>query len=148
MKFHKRKRTPRNRAPDLAHHHLMINKTANGVENVFLQMESKQATDAGTYVAGESVVPATIQSVFETQETKKTRRVSTVPVHSSQLDVVPVINVIQRRLCILTAAFAVSFLTAAATLALVLMMMSRNAPTASTECARQGRLQILDLHLL
>ena len=50
----------------------MMNKTATGVENVFLQMESKQATDAGTYVAGESVVPATIQSVFETQETKKT----------------------------------------------------------------------------
>ena len=122
----------------------MMNKTATGVENVFFEVESKQATDAGTYVAGESAVPATIQSVFETQETKKTRRVSTVPVHSCQSDVLPVIHVIQRRLCILTAAFAVSFLTAAATLALVLMMMmSRNAPTASTECARQGRLQML-----
>ena len=125
-----------------------MNQTATEVENVFFEMESKQAIDAGTYVAGESVVPATIQSVFERQQTKKTRRVSTVPVHSCQSDVLLEIHVIQRRLCILTVAFAVSFLTAAATLALVLMMMmSRNAPTAS-ECARQGNLQILHLHLL
>ena len=97
----------------------MMNKTATGVEKVFFEMESKQAIDAGTYVAGESVVPATIQSVFERQQTKKTRRVSAVPLHSCQSDVVPVIQVIQRRLCILTVTFAVSFLTAAATLALV-----------------------------
>jgi len=74
-----------------------MNKTATGVENVFFEMESKQAIDAGTYVAGERVVPATIKSVFGRQQTKKTRRVSTVPVHSCQSDVVPVIQVIQQQ---------------------------------------------------
>jgi len=109
--------------------------TTAGMENIYFEMESKQVPDAGTYdmVAGESVFPAPIQSNLETQEVEETKKSSTEPPYSRKSDVV--IDVIQRMQRIITALVAVSFLTAAATLVLaLLMMMSRNAPTASTEC--------------
>jgi len=121
--------------------------TTAGMENIYFEVESKQVTtDAGTYdkVAGESVFPAPIQSTLETQEVEKTNKLSTEPPYSRKSDAV--IDVIQRMQRVITALVAVSFLTAAATLVLALvMMMSRNAPTASTECGGQG--ELFDLHL-
>ena len=109
--------------PEYLHHPLVMSKTTAGMENIYFEMESKQVTEAGTYdkVAGESVFPATIQSTLETQEAEKTKKLSTEPPSSRISDAA--IDVIQRMQRVITALVAVSFLTAAATLVLALVMM-------------------------
>ena len=111
-----------------------MDKTVVGQENIYFEMESKKATDAGIYdeVACESVASATKQT-----GTEKKRQATAEPVHSCKLDAV----IAQRVLYVIAVAVAVSFLTSAATLILALTMMtSRN--TAATDCgaAVQGKL--------
>jgi len=118
-----------------------MSKAIAGKENVYFEMESKQAADAGIYedVVGESAVPGTKQTTFRKQVDEKTRRVSTELVRSYQPDGMTV----HRLLYIIAAVVAVSFLAAVATLILALtMIMSRNIPAACTDCtgASQGKL--------
>ena len=111
-----------------------MNKTVSGVENLYFEMESKAPNNgqAGEVVIGENISPATKQTTFEKRGTEHNKQASMQPAHPrTQSDGV----VVQRLLCIITAVVVVSFLTAVATLVLALMlMMSRNNPTASTDC--------------
>ena len=111
-----------------------MNKTVSGKENLYFEMESKAPNNGQAYdvVVGESISPATKQKTFEKQGTENNKQASMQPAHPcTQPDGV----VFQRLLCIVTAVVVVSFLTAAATLVLALMlMMSRNTPTALTDC--------------
>ena len=119
-----------------------MNKTGIGEENLYYEMESKQANDAGIYddVVSKSTVPATKQTILGKQRNEKKRPASTEPAHSCQTNQ---ILIDQRLLCIITAVVAVFlFLTAAATFFLALtMIMSRNSSTAASDCATvQGKL--------
>ena len=117
-----------------------MSKAEAGQENIYFEMESKQAADAGIYedVVVESAVPGTKQTTFEKQGDRKNRRVSAGPVHSYQPDGMTV----HRLLYIVAAVVAVSFLVAVTTLILALtMIMSRNTRAAYSDCAAsQGKL--------
>ena len=124
-----------------------MSKTAAGEENIYFEMESKQAADAGIYedVVGESAVPGTKQTTFEKQGNEKNKRVSTEPVHSYQPDGMTV----HRLLYIIAAVVAVSVLASVATLILALtMIMSRNTLAACTDCATsQGKMISFEIHV-
>ena len=120
---------------DKPDHHLMMNKTEIGQENLYYEMESKKANDVGIYddVVRESTAPATKQTIWGKQRNEKKRPASTGPAHSCQANQ---ILIDQRLLCIITAVVAVSFLTAAATFILALtMLISPNSSTAASDCA-------------
>ena len=117
-----------------------MNKTVSGEENLYFEMESKAPNNGEAYdvVVRESISPETKETTFEKQGVENNKQESMQPAHPcTQSDGV----VVQRLLCIITAVVVVSFLTATATLVLALMMMiSRNAPTASTDCVTaQGK---------
>ena len=105
-----------------------MDNTEVGPKNIYVGMESKQGTEAGTYEeiasAGERIVPPTNQMTFvkitrdAKEKTQPLRDVDTM--------------VLRRMLLVTAAVVAVAFLTAVATLVLVLtMMMSRNDTAAS-----------------
>ena len=141
IKYQSKIEKKRHKVSDKPDHHLTMNKTEIGEENLYYEMESKQANDAGIYddVASESTAPATKQTIWRKQRNEKKRPASTEPAHSCQTNQ---ILIDQRLLCIITVVVAVSFLTAAATFILALTMMtSRNSSTAASDCATvQGKL--------
>ena len=103
-----------------------MDNTEVGPKNIYVGMESKQGTEAGTYeeIVGERKVPPTKRMTFVkiTRDAKK----KTQPLRD--VDTV----VLRRMLLVTDAVVAVAFLTAVATLVLVLtMMMSRNDTAAS-----------------
>ena len=123
-----------------------MDKTVSGEENLYFEMESKAPNNGEAYdiavVESISHGPATKQTTFEKQGTESNKQASMRPAHSfSQSDGV----VVQRLFCIITAVVVVSFVTAAATLFLALMMMtSRNTPSTSTGCVfAQGKPEIV-----
>ena len=103
-----------------------MDKTVAGEENIYFEMESKQASDTGNYedaVGGSSDSPIN-QTTIKKQGAENARQHSTEPVSSYQSDAV----MVQRRLYAIIALVAISFLTTAATLVLALTLMSRSAP--------------------
>ena len=112
---------------------LPCNRTMNNPvaaeENVYFEMETKDATDVGDVVApgAKQLTSGKLKKGAE-----KNRRASTEPAHSCcKSDAV----IVRRLLCMMTAVIIVfSVLTAATTLVLALtMMMSRNTP--ATDCS-------------
>lgn len=113
------------------------NSNTTGNEDVYFEMGSKQAANAGIYddIAEESgalAIPTNMRFEKQGADTTIQRQTSTESVYSGQPDAV----MVQRLLYILAAVVAISFLTSAATLILALTMMtSRNGLTASADCA-------------
>ena len=115
-----------------------MNKTVVGQENLYLELEPRQATGAGTYegVPGDKEAPATTTAKPSERQAAATKlREPTEPAFSCDSDAV----ILRRLLCIITALVVLSFLTAAATLILAITMMTfRNS---QTDCASvQGKL--------
>ena len=115
-----------------------MNKTVAGEENLYLELESRQATGAGIYkgIPGDGEDPAiTTEKTSERQGAATKLREPTEPALSGNSDAV----IVRRLLCIMTAVVVLSFLTAATTLTLAITMMTfRNSPT---DCASvQGEL--------
>ena len=112
-----------------------MNETVPEQGNIYFEMESTSETGIYDEVPGEIINPTVKQRAFA--KLLKKRHYSTESVECrSQSDMM----IVQRMMCIMTALLVVSFLTAAATLAIALtMMLSRNTSTASQEqAAAQG----------
>ena len=64
----------------------MMNKTEIRQENLYNEMESKKANEAGIYddVVRKSTAPATKQTIWGKQRNEKKRPASTGPAHSCQ----------------------------------------------------------------
>ena len=96
-----------------------MSKAVTGTENIYFEMESKEATTySGVYedVVGESKTTSTLASQMTSEGSSNQSEATT-----------------QRLLHIMVALVVVSFLIATATLILVLLpMISRNIPSAST----------------
>ena len=109
-----------------------MNETVPEEGNIYFEMESN-TSETGIYdeVPREIINPTVKQRAFE--KLLKKRHLSTESIECrSQSDMM----IVQRMMCIMIALVVVSFLTAAATLAIALtMMLSRNTSTASTERA-------------
>ena len=107
---------------------LPCNRTMNNPvaaeENLYVEMETKNANDAGDVLA-----PGAKQLTLEKQGAERNRRVSTEPAHSCCDSSV----IVQRLLCMMIAVIIIfCVLIAAATLVLALAIMSRN--TSATDC--------------
>ena len=103
-----------------------MDKTVAGEENIYFEMESKEASDTGIYddVAGGSSDSPIKQTTIEKQGAENATQHSTEPGSFYQSDAV----MVQRLLYAIIALVAISFLTAAATLVLALTIMSQSAP--------------------
>ena len=103
-----------------------MSKTVTGEENLYFELQSKDATTANVYE--DMGVEGGNTPVTESGE-KRSKVFKDLEHASSQLDAV---RTNRRTLCIITAVVVVSFLTAAATIASALMMgMYRNSPNSS-----------------
>ena len=92
------------------HHLLTMSKTVTGKENLYLELQSN---------VEESTTPAAERNERHSKASKDLEHASNQPAAKTD----------RCLLCIMTAVVVVSFLTAAATLALALMMvMSRHSP--------------------
>jgi len=103
-----------------------MDKTVAGEENIYFEMESKEASDTGIYddVAGGSSDSPIDQTAIEKQGAENATQHSTEPGSFYQSDAV----MVQRLLYAIIALVTISFLTAAATLVLALTIMSQSAP--------------------
>ena len=102
-----------------------MNNPVTVEENLYFEMETKNATNAGDVVA-----PGAKQLTLEKQGAERNIRVSTEPAHSCcKSDSV----IVQRLLCMMIAVIIIfCVLIAATTLVLALAIMSRN--TSATDC--------------
>ena len=108
---------------------LPCNRTMNNPvaaeENLYVEMETKNANDAG-----DVVVPGAKQLTLEKQGAERNRRVSTESAHSCCKSGSVIV---QRLLCMMIAVIIIfCVLIAATTLVLALAIMSRN--TSATDC--------------
>ena len=112
-----------------------MSKAVAGEENVYFEMESKQATGAGLYhdLVGGCEIPGTKQASPEKHVAQKSEQISTERANSSPSEAV----MLKRLLYIIVAVVAVCFLISTATLILALTMMisARDTPITSTDCS-------------
>lgn len=119
-----------------------MNNPVAAEENLYFEMETKDATYAGVY--DDVVAPGAKQLPLEKQGAENSGRASTEPAHSCRKsDAV----IVQRLLCMMTAVIIFCVLIAATTLVLALTAMSRN--TSAADCTVvQGKRKVAFHHLI
>ena len=117
-----------------------MNNPVAAEENLYFEMGTKDATDAGVY--DDVVASGAKQLTSEKQGAENSRRASTELAHSSRKsDAV----IVQRLLCMMIAVIIFCVLIAATTLVLALTMMLRNTPATDCTVVQGKRNQTLSL---